>query len=105
MEVKLNDNNFKEEVLESDIPVLVDFWATWCQPCRMIAPTIEEIAKEYQGRIKVCKLNVDEARQTATNYSIMSIPTLAFFKNGQVQEQIIGVISKGDLEKKIRPHL
>ena len=105
MEIQLNDANFKQEVLDSDIPVLVDFWATWCHPCRMIAPAVDEIAREYQGRLKVGKLNVDEARQTAANYSIMSIPTLSIFKHGKVQEQIIGVVSKNDLEKKIKPHL
>ncbi|MFC1658379.1 thioredoxin [Candidatus Omnitrophota bacterium] len=105
MEVTLNDTNFKQEVLDSDIPVLVDFWASWCYPCKMVAPTVEEIAKEYQGKLKVGKLNVDEARKTATNYSIMSIPTLSIFKNGKVQEQIVGVVSKPELEKKIKAHL
>ena len=105
MEVQLNDGNFKQEVLDSGIPVLVDFWASWCHPCKMIAPLVEEIAKKYQGRLKVCKLNVDEARQTAVNYSIMSIPTLSIFKHGQIHEQIVGVISQAALEEKIRPHL
>jgi thioredoxin 1 len=105
MEVILNDANFKQEVLESGIPVLVDFWADWCYPCKMVAPIVEEIAREYQGKLKVGKLNVDEGRQTAMNYSIMSIPTLGIFKNGQMQEQIIGVVPKYVLEKKIKPHL
>ena len=105
MEVKLNDSNFKQEVLESDTPVLVDFWATWCHPCKMIALVVEQIAKEYQGRLKVCKLNVDEAPQTAANYNIMSIPTLSIFKDGKIQEQIVGVVSKAALEEKLSPHL
>ena len=105
MEIELNDSNFKQEVLESDKPVLVDFWAEWCYPCKMMASAVGEIAKEYQGRLKVCKLNVDEARQTAVNYNIMSIPTLSIFKNGQVQEQVVGVVAKSALEEKIRPYI
>jgi thioredoxin 1 len=105
MQIQLNDSNFKQEVLESGIPVLVDFWAEWCYPCRLVAPALEEIAKEYQGRLKVGKLNVDEARQIAVNYNIMSIPTLSIFKDGQVQEQIVGAVSKAVLEEKIRPHI
>ncbi|MBL7081944.1 MAG: thioredoxin [Candidatus Omnitrophica bacterium] len=105
MEVQVNDANFKQEVLESDIPVLVDFWAAWCAPCQMVAPTIEEIAKQYQGKLKVCKVNVDEAPQSAANYGIMSIPTLSIFKGGQVMEQVAGAVLKSDLEKKIRPYI
>jgi len=105
MEIQLNDSNFKQEVLESDVPVLVDFWAEWCYPCRMIAAAVEEIAREYQGKLKVCKLNVDEAPQTAVNYGIMSIPTLSIFKNGKVQEQVVGVVAKSALEEKIRPYI
>jgi len=105
MEIKVNDENFKQEVLESDIPVLVDFWADWCMPCRMVAPVVEEIAKEYKGKLKVCKLNVDEARNTASNYGIMSIPTLAIFKNGKVADKIVGALPKTELEKAIKPHL
>jgi len=105
MEVKVNDSNFKQEVLESDIPVLVDYWAEWCYPCRMVAPAIEEIAKEYQGKLKVCKVNVDEARKTAANYGIMSIPTLSIFKNGKVMEQIVGAVAKTVIEEKIKPYV
>ena len=105
MEVKVNDANFKKEVLESDIPVLVDFWAEWCYPCRMISGAIKEIAKEYKGKVKVCKVNVDEARQTATNYAVMSIPTLSIFKAGKVMEQMIGVMPKPAIEKKIKSYL
>ncbi len=105
MEIRVNDENFKQEVLESDIPALVDFWADWCMPCRMVAPVVEEIAKKYQGKLKVCKLNVDEARNTASNYGIMSIPTLAIFKNGKVADKIVGALPKAELEKAIKPHL
>jgi thioredoxin 1 len=105
MEVEVTDANFKEEVLESDLPVLVDFWAVWCAPCRMVAPVVEEIAKEYEGKLKVCKLNVDEAPATASEYGIMSIPTLAIFKNGQVVEKVIGVVPKTVLGEKIKTHI
>ena len=105
MEVKVNDKNFKEEVLESDLPVLVDFWAEWCAPCHMIAPAVEEIANECEDRLKVCKLNVDEGRNTASNYEIRGIPTLLIFKNGAVVEQIVGVVSKEEIEVKIKPYL
>lgn len=105
MEIRVNDENFKQEVLESDVPTLVDFWADWCMPCHMVAPVVEEIAREYQGKLKVCKLNVDEARNTASNYGIMSIPTLAIFKNGKVADKIVGALSKTELEKVIKPHL
>ncbi len=105
MEVRVNDSNFKQEVLESEIPVLVDFCADWCGHCQMVAPAVEEIARQYQGRIKVCKVNVDEARQTAANYGIMSIPTFSIFKNGQVMEQFVGAMPKSELERKIRPYV
>jgi len=105
MEVRLTDANFKKEVLESNVPVLVDFWAEWCMPCRMVAPTVEAIAKEYKGKLKVCKLNVDETSRTASNYGIMSIPTLVIFKNGKVADKVIGVVSKSELEAAIKPHI
>ncbi|MBU1853693.1 MAG: thioredoxin [Candidatus Omnitrophica bacterium] len=105
MEIGVNDENFKKEVLESKLPVLVDFWAEWCMPCRMVAPVVEEIAKEYQGKLKVCKLNVDEARNTASDYGIMSIPTIAIFKNGKVINKVVGALPKAELEKAIKPHL
>jgi len=105
MEIKVDDSNFKQEVLDSDIPVLVDFWAPWCMPCYMVAPAVEEIAKQYQGRLKVCKANVDEGRETAANYGIMSIPTLSIFKDGQVMDQIVGVVPKSDLEDKIKSYI
>ncbi|MGB2601067.1 MAG: thioredoxin [Candidatus Omnitrophota bacterium] len=105
MGINVNDTNFKEEVLDSDIPVLVDFWAEWCGPCRMIAPTLEEIAKEYEGRVKVCKLNVEEGQKTASEYGIMNIPTLIIFKGGEIAEKVVGVIPKGDIISKLDSHL
>lgn len=105
MEVTVNDANFKKEVLESDIPALVDFWAEWCGPCRMVAPVLKEIAKEYEGKLKVCKVNVDDAPNTASEYGIMSIPTLAIFKNGQVVDQVVGALPKSELEPTIKRHI
>jgi len=105
MEIKANDKNFKQEVLESDLPVLVDFWATWCGPCLMVAPVVEQIAKKYKGKLKVCKLNVDEAPETASDYGIMSIPTLAIFKKGKVADKIVGALPKEELEVAIKPHI
>ena len=105
VEVRVTDENFKQEVLESKLPVLVDFWAQWCAPCHMVAPAVEEISREYQGKLKVCKLNVDEAPNTASSYGIMSIPTLAIFKDGQAVDKVIGVVPKRSLEASIKPHL
>ena len=105
--IQVTDTNFKQEVLESETPALVDFWAPWCGPCLMAAPVLEKLAQMYQGKLKVCKLNVDEARQTAIDYGIMSIPTLNIYKNGEVVDRIIGVTPnyESDLRKKIEPHL
>ena len=103
--VHLTDANFKKEVLESKATCLVDFWAEWCGPCRRVAPIVEELADEYKGRMKVAKLNVDNGQKTATNYGVMSIPTLMFFKGGQVVEQIVGPVGKAELKRKIEEHL
>lgn len=96
-EVRLTKNNFKDEVLNSDIPVLVDFWATWCGPCRMVAPIVEEIANEYDGRIKVGKVNVDEEPELAMQFRVASIPTLMVFKNGQLVNTAVGYRPKADI--------
>jgi len=101
----LTDTNFKKEVLESTLPVLVDFWASWCSPCKMIAPIIEELAKEYVHKIKIGKLDVDTNPKAATAYGIMSIPTLVFFNNGKIMEQVAGVLNKTELKKKIEANL
>ncbi len=97
-EMILNSGNFKTEVLESDIPVLVDFWATWCGPCKMLAPTISKIAEEKAGQIKVCKLDVDEEPEIAAQFGISSIPTLIVFKAGKPAKKSIGVQPKAAIE-------
>lgn len=98
MEITLTKDNFEAEVIASEIPVLVDFWATWCGPCRMIAPAVEEIAEEYEGRLKVGKINVDDEPELASRYGIMSIPTILIFKNGEVANQSIGYVPKDTLK-------
>lgn len=103
--IHLTDSSFKKEVLESQLPALVDFWAPWCGPCRMVAPIIDELAKEYRNKLRVCKINVDENPKIATHYGVMSIPTLIFFKNGKVSEQIVGALNKVELRRKIEEHL
>ncbi len=104
-EYTFTDAGFDQEVLKSDIPVLVDFWAQWCAPCLYMAPTIEAVAEAYNGKLKVGKLNVDENGATAMRYNIRAIPTLLLFKGGQVVEQRVGVVGKSDVEKMIEPHL
>lgn len=99
--LELSEDNFKEVVLKSDKPVIVDFWATWCMPCKMLAPTVEEIANESKGRYKVAKLNIDDAMDVATELSVMNIPTLIFFSNGQEVARMVGAASKRDILKKI----
>lgn len=103
--IKLDSRNFEEEVLNSEIPVLVDFWAAWCGPCRAIAPVVEEIAREYEGRLKVGKLNVDENRQLAAKYGIMSIPTLSVFKDGKEKDRTIGFQGKAHLVRFVENNL
>ena len=99
MEIVLTVENFENEVLKSDKPVLVDFWATWCGPCRMIAPVIEEIAHDYEGKLKVGKVNVDEQEELAVKYGISSIPTLLLFKNGEVAKKTLGYMPKDAVVK------
>ena len=100
-----NDTNFQNEVLESNLPVLVDFWAPWCGPCRMVAPVVEELANELDGKLKVVKLNTDENYNTAVQYGIMSIPTLGIFRNGKMVDAVIGALPKENIRKKIDPYL
>lgn len=97
----VDKTNFEQEVLKSDIPVMVDLWAEWCVPCRMIAPTVERLAERYAGRLKVAKLNVDENQELAIQYQVMSIPTLLFFKDGQVVDRIVGVAPEDKIARKI----
>lgn len=105
MVIHLTDSNFQKEVIESPVPVLVDFWAEWCMPCKMIAPTVKAVAAEYKDTIRVGKLNVEEASSVATRYGIMSIPTLLMFKNGKVMNKMVGAASKSDLEQFINSNL
>jgi len=105
MEVIVNDDNFETEVLNSDLPVLVDFWAPWCGPCRLVSPIVEEIGKEYEGKLKVCTVNVDEAPNAAAKYGIMSIPTLSIFKSGEVADGIVGAVPKAAILEKLKPHI
>ncbi len=101
LEVEVNGNNFQQEVLESSIPVLVDFWASWCMPCQMLAPTIEKLAEENQGKLKVCKLNTDENQNIAAQYGIQGIPTLIIFKEGKEIGRTVGVMPKEKLQEKL----
>ena len=103
--LEFTEQNFEAEVLKADMPVLVDFWAAWCAPCRMMAPAVEAVAEEYAGRAKVGKLNVDENQSLTSRYQIHSIPTLLVFKNGGVQEQHSGVVSKDVIAKMLERHL
>jgi thioredoxin 1 len=98
-EIELTDANFSEQVLKSTMPVLVDFWAPWCGPCRMLAPVVKEIAEEYKGRVLVAKVNTDEHPNAAATYRISAIPSLLFFKSGKVMEQLVGVHSKAEIKK------
>jgi thioredoxin 1 len=102
---EVTDNNFQAEVIESDTPVLVDFWAPWCGPCRMVAPVVEEIAKERGEDLKVVKLNIDENQATAMQFNVMSIPTLILFRHGQPAKTVIGAYPKKRLEAELEPAL
>ena len=101
MTIEINDASFKSEVTDSAIPVLVDFWAPWCGPCKMIAPVLEEIASEYDGKVKVVKINIDENQTTPSTYGVRSIPTLILFKDGHEVEKIIGAQSKQNLKQMV----
>ena len=103
--VEGTDTNFEQEVLKSDIPVLVDFWAPWCGPCRMISPLVDEIAEELTGKLKVVKVNTDENQEIAIKYGIRSIPTLGIFKDGQIVDGVIGAVPKQAIKDKLLPHL
>ena len=103
--IVLTDDNFSAEVINASRPVLVDFWATWCGPCRMIAPIVQELSSEYEGRAKVGKLDVDAAQKTAAEFGIRSIPTLLIFKEGKVSDQIIGAVPKGQITEKLEAAL
>ncbi|MFW5980434.1 MAG: thioredoxin [Halanaerobiaceae bacterium] len=98
---KVTDENFQEEVINSDKPVLVDFWAEWCGPCKMVAPVVEDIAEEYEDKVKVCKLNVDENQGTAAEYGVMSIPTLIYFENGEEADKVVGYQPKENIVNKL----
>jgi thioredoxin 1 len=103
--IEVTDANFKAEVLDSATPVLVDFWAEWCGPCKMIAPSVEQLATDFAGKLKVGKVDVDSNQQTAMQFGIRSIPTLLIFKNGKVVEQIVGAVPKQALADKVTKHL
>ena len=100
-QLQLTDSSFEKEVLQTNVPVLVDFWAPWCGPCRMIAPILDEISKEYGEKVKIAKLNTDENQGAAARYKISAIPTLLFFKNGKVIDQMVGVHSKNEIKKRL----
>ncbi len=103
--IEITDQNFQKEVLDSDTPVLVDFWAVWCGPCKMVAPVVEEIAREFDGKLKVGKLDVDNNPEVSMKFGIRSIPTLMVFKGGKVVEQIIGAMPKRTLLDRVTPHI
>ncbi len=103
--IEVSDSNFESEVVNSDVPVLVDFWAPWCGPCRAIAPMVEEISESYAGKIKVGKMNVDENQSTTMKFGIRSIPTLIMFKGGEAVDQIIGAVPKSEIEQVVEKSL
>ena len=103
--IEFTDDNFKSEVMDSDAPVVVDFWAEWCQPCRLIAPTIDKIADEYGDKVKVGKVNIDQHQKTSVDFKVTAIPTVLVIKGGEVQEKFVGMTNEGDLKAAIDKHL
>lgn len=103
--VEITDANFEEEVIKSTIPVLIDFWAVWCGPCKMIAPLVKELATEYEGKVKIGKLDVDNNQSVSIKYGIRSIPTLLIFRDGKVIDQIVGAVPKASIVEKLNSHL
>jgi thioredoxin 1 len=103
--IEFTDDNFTQEVEQSDVPVLIDFWAVWCGPCRMVAPIVEELAGEYEGKAKIGKLDVDNNPNVAMKYGIRSIPTLLVFKGGEVVDRIVGAVPKQAIVEKLTPHM
>jgi thioredoxin 1 len=103
--INVNTDSFEQEVLQSDIPVLADLWAPWCGPCKALGPTIDEVATQFSGKVKVVKINIDDNPELATRYSVMSIPTLLVFNNGDVAEQLVGLVPKAKIEAKLRPYI
>jgi thioredoxin 1 len=100
--LQVTDGNFDEEIVKADLPAMVDFWAEWCGPCKMVGPTVEELAKEYDGKIKIAKMNVDENRETPAKFGIRNIPTLILFKDGEVAQTIVGAHPKSHLEEELK---
>jgi thioredoxin 1 len=105
MEVTITEQNFEQEVLKSDLPVMIDFWAVWCGPCKVLSPIVEELANDYAGKVKVGKVNVDENNNLAMRYNVMSIPTLKFFKSGKMVGEMIGAAPKNVVETELKKYL
>lgn len=103
--INVNADSFEQEVLKAEIPVLADLWAPWCGPCKALGPTIDEVATQFAGKVKVVKINIDDNPELATRYSVMSIPTLLVFNNGDVAEQLVGLVPKAKIEAKLRPYI